>query len=1386
MTAASFRRVVVALSVLATAGALITPADASRPSPRLGTHTRVRIPVTTHTEGRIDAALRAAHGPVNVMLELTPTPAAVVTSRMSAATAALRLHRLDVFRSQRSRILTLQSSVASHFTQSATRASRLFAVNAAYDGIAVRTDASRLVALSHLNGVKAVHQLTPKKLDNTVTVPLIRAVQEWRDNGNTGTGVTIGVIDTGIDYTQADFGGAGGATQTDGHSAAYDTALAADTSAVSWPQGKVVGGTDLAGDSYDPSAGLPGDPDTNFNDAFPSPDPNPLDCNGHGTHVAGTAAGFGVTTGGATYTGSYPGALDDTTFENQFSVGPGVAPGASLYAIKIFGCGETGTATDLITQALDVAVAPDGDPNHHLDVVNMSLGSDYSPPDDPDAAAANDATLAGVTVVAASGNGGDLFNVGGAPGNAQNVIAVAASDDTQDVVDGLQVDSPLSAQDPSTPNNAWPAEESVAFAWAQRPAVQGDLARIGSGSFTAPSSSNNTDGCDPLNSTDATAVAGKVALLFWTDNDGSRRCGSATRTVNVANAGAIGAVFADDENQFTAGITGDASIPSMLTTQDAGTALLAALGSGTVTVTLTHALHNSVIVTHPGTVNQVASFSSRGVANAGLVKPDVTAPGVTVFSAAFGTGAQGVSFSGTSMATPHVAGEAALVLAGHPTWLTDAHTGDVFTNKGNVPLQVKAAIMNTATVDVTCTNPTATPSCVGVNESPQRVGAGRVDADAAATTQVIAYDTGAGNGVSVSFGRIDVPTGSPVTLHRTVRVANLGGSTVAAFTPSVSLTDQQPGVTITVTPKAALAPIPAGGTADYDVALTVDPSAGNMDKPDPTLVLNPTLPAGFPNFERSFIADTSGRIVFDNGTQTLRVPVYAAPRHVSTMHTPPTLALSNGKANLALSGDGFEDSQSGTTPDVSSVIDAFELQGVSGVLPACAGGVPPGCTNGSADMAADLRAVGAASDIPVYNEFAQDPYDPTSNSPDFAFPALGYIGIATQHPWRTPSDIDEYDVMFDVNGDGLPDAVLFNTRLPGTDIFVSQLDALVESRGGFVDGPTLDLEVLNNVDTAFTDMNDFDSSVLTLPFAVAALETVGFDPNTSTRVKYWVDSVSGESGIVDSIGDPLRNQTPMSFDLAHPALNTTDAADGSVFFPECAGLAVCSPDLNFDAPGVVLSTVETAASVAGDKPLGLMFLHHRNSGASQAQLVPFGTSIGVSLGRLTAPYGYRNPMTVTVRSAIGPPTGTVKVFEGTALLASGTLSGGVAHLILPVRPIGHHTMTVRYFGDVSHAASSLAVGFLLVVKATTATTLTVSGTGTTRTLTVVTRVVPPGASAIYGKLYFFDNGHLFARVVTRGKVAIKHTFSRGTHTVTVTFASSPILTVSTARRTFTV
>jgi subtilisin family serine protease len=146
----------------------------------------------------------------------------------------------------------------------------------------------------------------------------------------------------------------------------------------------------------------------------PQPDPNPLDCNGHGSHVAGTAAGGGVNADGTSYTGPY----DATTPSRSFTVGPGVAPQADLYAVRVFGCNGS---TNVVVPAIDWAV------DHGMDVINMSLGSSFGRADDPDAQAAANAVAAGVVVVASSGNSGPSPYLTGSPAPPPSRVRLSPS-----------------------------------------------------------------------------------------------------------------------------------------------------------------------------------------------------------------------------------------------------------------------------------------------------------------------------------------------------------------------------------------------------------------------------------------------------------------------------------------------------------------------------------------------------------------------------------------------------------------------------------------------------------------------------------------------------------------------------------------------------------------------------------------------------------------------------------------------------------------------------------------------------------------------------------------------------------------------------------------------
>ena len=243
--------------------------------------------------------------------------------------------------------------------------------------------------------------------DNTNTVPFLGANKTWGQTGLTGKGVVIAIIDSGINYYHLDFGGAGYTAWK------HDDPTKRDGT---FPTAKVIGGYDLVGDDYD--ADVPG--------SMPNPDPDPLDCKAkdagtvqHGTHVSGTAAGFGVTSDGHTYTGPY---TTNTLKNVDFRIGPGVAPEAKLMAFRVFGCNGS---SSVITDAIEMATRAGAD------IISMSLGSPLGNPGSLDSVASDNASLAGTTVVVASGNEGGSAYITGSPGVALRAISVAAVDAAQ-------------------------------------------------------------------------------------------------------------------------------------------------------------------------------------------------------------------------------------------------------------------------------------------------------------------------------------------------------------------------------------------------------------------------------------------------------------------------------------------------------------------------------------------------------------------------------------------------------------------------------------------------------------------------------------------------------------------------------------------------------------------------------------------------------------------------------------------------------------------------------------------------------------------------------------------------------------------------------------------
>jgi subtilisin family serine protease len=231
------------------------------------------------------------------------------------------------------------------------------------NGVALSLPTESLAAVRSLRSVRAVHDdpivhaLTEPGVEPGVVA--VRAPEVWSTLGVRGAGMTIAIIDTGIDYRHPALGGGLG------------------------PAFKVIGGHD-----------------------FVDNDEDPMDENGHGTHVAGIVAA------------------------NSAEI-RGVAPDASLLAFRVLDANGQGRTSDVIA-AIERAVDPNGDgnPSDHVQVANLSLGGPGGP-DDPLSRAVNAAVNAGVVVCVAAGNSGQILGVI-SPGTAERAITVGASlDDTR-------------------------------------------------------------------------------------------------------------------------------------------------------------------------------------------------------------------------------------------------------------------------------------------------------------------------------------------------------------------------------------------------------------------------------------------------------------------------------------------------------------------------------------------------------------------------------------------------------------------------------------------------------------------------------------------------------------------------------------------------------------------------------------------------------------------------------------------------------------------------------------------------------------------------------------------------------------------------------------------
>jgi subtilisin family serine protease len=374
---------------------------------------------------------------------------------------------------------------------------------------------------------------------------------------------------------------------------------------------------------------------------------SPRDAAGHGTHVATTIAGN---------------AVDAVLFGTKVATVKGLAPRARVAIYKACWVEPDQVAptcaTSDLARAVDDAVA-DG-----VDIINYSLGSNQNDITEPDGLALLSAFDAGVLAVVAAGNDGPDYGTITSPSSAPWVMTVAASSQTGTAFsDAISITAPTSLV-----GNVEMREASFTPMLTVKSPIEAPLIAAVDSTPTASSTGSPRDACSAL--TNATRVAGRIVLV---ERGG---CEFQVKIKNAEDAGAVGVIVYNNAAGEPIVMNGDADvvhIPAVMIGSDDGQRLLTAL-SGTQQVTVK--LVKGVFVPITTTGNIVADFSSRGPAatDASFLKPDVTAPGVDTLAGMTPTPANGVQgerytyYSGTSQATPEVAGVAALLKEAHPDW----------------------------------------------------------------------------------------------------------------------------------------------------------------------------------------------------------------------------------------------------------------------------------------------------------------------------------------------------------------------------------------------------------------------------------------------------------------------------------------------------------------------------------------------------------------------------------------------------------------------------------------------------------------------------------------------------------------------------------------------
>ena len=663
------------------------------------------------------------------------------------------------------------------------------------DALTVSLPASRLPALLDQRWVAHVYPSVQYTLATDRSPSVIGADVLRAATGADGTGIKIGVVDDGIDQTNPYFAPAG---------FSYPAGFPKGITSATTP--KVIVARVFPGPGAGASGKLPVDPNSSF----------------HGTHVAGIAAGDAGTTA--------PAGNDHPRVTGL----SGVAPRAWIGNYRVF---TVPTPIGHVANTPEIVAAFEAAVQDGMDVINFSGGgAEVDPRNDALVAAVHATAAAGVVSVIAAGNDRDDFGTGsvGSPGTAPDAISVAAVSNTHVFAPSLDVTAPG-------------GRTGIPFMGAngsKAPAAWGttDQTLVDVGSLIG------TDGkpvdrhlCGPSGALDkpptvlpAGSLKGMVALVQ------RGLCPFVTKAEAVRVAGGAGVIFFDNRPGEANGVPTPLGIPGGMIADLDGARLvtfMAARGGRT-----TIRVGRDPLELETGRSGVVTSFSSAGpTAFTHDLKPDVSAPGGQILSSTLPNTdpSRFAVFDGTSMATPHVAGSAALLLQLHRTW---------------TPAQIKSALVSTAGPawgDTARTQEAAVPL----------EGGGLVSLPAATDPQLFTAPT------SLSFE--DIAPGAGRTLLVQLSDAGDGaGSWTVQLQPQATTS----GAAVDVAGLAVVAP---GGSTEISVTARV--AAGS--------------PSG----------ENYGFVVLQKGATTRRIP-YLFLADAPQLATAPVLQLKQSQRGTTTSG----------------------------------------------------------------------------------------------------------------------------------------------------------------------------------------------------------------------------------------------------------------------------------------------------------------------------------------------------------------------------------------------------------------------------------------------------------------------------------------------------